>query len=131
MNLAAGAGLLRFVGCLSLEKLLFDAEICEAAHRYGGGIEIHDEDDMAALFAEATEGKGFLGLKHTRRNYRKELTMPGPLVDRAGGEVPSDAFDRCRREMDRLLSGDAPAPLPEEAQRALEEIMDSELKRYL
>ncbi len=130
MNLAAGPGLLRFVGCLSLEKLLFDAEICKAAQRFGRGIDIHDDEDKAALFSEAVSGKGFLGLKHTRRHHRKELTMPGPLVDRTGGEVMSDAFDRCRDDVDRMLEKAEPAPLPKETARALEEILEAEFKPY-
>jgi trimethylamine--corrinoid protein Co-methyltransferase len=131
MNLAAGAGLLRFVGCLSLEKLLFDAEICKAAHRFGRGIDIHDDEDKVALFSEAVSGKGFLGLKHTRRHYRQELTMPGPLVDRTGGEVISDAFDRCGDEVDRILASSDPVPFSAEANHALDEILEAEFKPYL
>ncbi len=132
MNVVSGAGMMSFIGCQSLEKLLFDAEICETALRYGRGIDLHEDTNLKDLFSEALGGKGFLGHKHTRKNYRKELFMPSELIDRSGVMgAPTDAFSRCHAEVEKLLASGPCEPLEEEVIKELTAINDAELKKYL
>ncbi|MCP4676163.1 MAG: hypothetical protein GY854_11775 [Deltaproteobacteria bacterium] len=132
MNVVSGAGMMSFIGCQSLEKLLFDAEICKTALRYGRGIDLHEDTNLTELFLEALGGKGFLSHKHTRKNYRKELFMPSELIDRSGVmSTASDAFSRCHAEVEKLLASPPCEPLPEEVEKELNAINDAELKKHL
>ena len=131
MNLAAGAGMLRFIECLSLEKLVFDAAVCDAALRFVRGIAPHPEDDLEALFMEAIGGKGFLGMRHTRLHHREELSAGDPLLDRsAAAEAPPALIERCRETVGRLAGEEAESPLAPEAERELDRILRFELERY-
>jgi trimethylamine--corrinoid protein Co-methyltransferase len=122
-HVVSGAGMLSFIGCQSLEKLVFDAEICAAALRHGRGIDLDEADDLVALFAEAVAGDGFLRLGHTRRRYRAELHTPGPSIERsATGPADEDSVARCSAEVARLLANTACDPLPDEVIKELSRI---------
>jgi trimethylamine:corrinoid methyltransferase-like protein len=131
MNMISGAGMLNFIGCQSYEKLVFDAQIALATQRYRQGITIHENPKFANLFLEAIEGKGFLSLKHTRKNHRSELLMPNQLIDRSGdGSAITDAYSRCHQEVQDLLKTPQSERLSAEVESELGKILASELKRF-
>ena len=92
---------------------------------FSGTADVHS--GIWPLFAEATAGKGFLGLKHTRRRYREELMMPGALVNRREGDS-SEAMERCLAEVERLLGDGEAEPLAPEVSAALDEILEAEFR---
>ncbi len=135
IDLVAGAGMLSFVDCQSLEKLVLDDAACGAALRLAGGIGHGSAAIAGELIAAAVAEGQMLGHRHTRHNFRKELHIPGPVVDRlsygdwrkAGAR---DAFAAAAAEVDRVLAGDPSATLAEEESRELDDLMAAEATRH-
>lgn len=127
LDVVAGAGMLNFIGCQSLEKLFFDASIASAALRIRRGIDLHPEDGLPVLFGEALGGGGFLGLPHTRTWYRRELPVPGPVVDRCQTASGISALDRSRSAVEKILASPVREPLPPNLDQALQEILNRQL----
>jgi trimethylamine--corrinoid protein Co-methyltransferase len=126
INSVSGPGMLCFENCLSLEKLLFDNEICGFAKRLARGIESPDACDLAGVFEELVREETLIGSDHTARYFRAEHYMPGPAIDRsAGDDVPSaDLVDRALQEVDDLVSTYAlPSVLDADQTGAIEEVM--------
>jgi trimethylamine--corrinoid protein Co-methyltransferase len=132
VNVISGAGILDFVRCQSLEKLVVDNEICGMAYRLIDGIAQRDEPIALNLFKDFSAETQFLSMPHTRKWYREEHTFP-KLIDR-------DPYDtwvskgrksitaRAKEEVTSLLQKNPP-PLPDkETQKALREIMMSDAR---
>ena len=106
VNIVAGAGLLNYVNCQSLEKLIIDNEVCAHAQRLVQGIRLRGEDAGFDVIRECALSGSFLTSQHTRRHFREEVYYPGPVIDRlsqgdweaAGGRSAADrAHDRVRQ----------------------------------
>ncbi len=119
VDVISGPGVLEFIGCQSLEKLVLDHEVCRSAKRAVRGIDPRPEDDVVDLVRQGVEAGQFLNLRHTRRAFRQELMFPGATMDRqdastwltAGGSL---AHETAHAEVERLLGGEgAPALAPE------------------
>jgi len=110
INSVSGPGMLCFENCLSLEKLLFDNDICGFAKRLTRGVEARDAFELAEVFEELIREESLLGSDHTVTNYRAEHYMPGAAMDRrAGDDVPSVGLvERALREVDAYLSAYTP-----------------------
>jgi trimethylamine--corrinoid protein Co-methyltransferase len=84
VNVVSGAGMLDFVSCQSLEKLVLDSEICLMAQRLIDGVAFREKtagfDVLRELAADG--GKSIMTSEHTRRYFRDEVYYPGPVVDR-------------------------------------------------
>jgi len=118
INLVAGPGMLGFVGCQSPEKLLLDDQAAGAALRMIEGISGRSADQATGLLADVVEQGDFLGHKHTRRTFRKELLIPRRLVDRAPEPAwraagALDGWEAARAEVERILAKPPAAPLEE------------------
>ena len=119
VDVVAGPGILEFVGCQSLEKLVLDHEVCRSAKRAVCGIDPRTEDDIVDLVRRGVEAGQFLNLRHTRCTFRQELMFPGATVDRQDGanwliSGGSQAHETAHTEVERLLAGEgAPALAPE------------------
>lgn len=113
VNVASGAGMLNYVICQSLEKLLIDSDVCRHAMKLAAGIPHHDDDAGASAIAECAESGSFITSAHTRRYFRGEVDYPGPVIDRLSpgdweGEGKGSAADRAHAEVRRLLSETEP-----------------------
>jgi len=127
VDVVTGAGILEFVGCQSLDKLVLDHETCRSAKRALEGIDPRAEDDVVELVRQGVEAGQFLNLRHTRDNFRQELLFPGRTVDRQEGATwamagGSAAHETARTEVDRLLGSEGAPPLAPEVARALERL---------
>lgn len=81
-NMISGAGMLDFLACFSLEKLVIDAEIIAMAKRLLAGIHTPTETLATAMF-EGINFKGdFLKQKITRELFSKEQYLPSKVLDR-------------------------------------------------
>jgi len=134
INMVSGAGMLDFESCQSMEKLLLDNESCGMALFLVRGICTDSADRAVELIGAAVDQEQLLGHPHTRRNFRKELFFPGPLIDRATyGDWEArgglDSFAAAKAEVDRLIAKGNPAPLPEETAREIERIVNGEMER--
>jgi trimethylamine--corrinoid protein Co-methyltransferase len=135
INSVSGPGMLDFENCQSLEKLVVDDEVCGMTARLVAGIEPRDDFPAAPLFTELLREKHLLIAKHTRRHLRKEITFPGPAIDRANRarwleEGALTLRQRAGREVARLIGEWRPSGLPDEAKRGLTERMESEARRW-
>ena len=129
IDVVSGPGMLEFVRCQSLEKLVLDHEACLMALRAVRGIECRD-DSILEVVREGLDAEQFLGVAHTRRWFREELLMPGASIDRTVGEVweaggRKAAAERAHEEVQRILTGEASPPLEEAVAAELRKLADS------
>jgi trimethylamine--corrinoid protein Co-methyltransferase len=133
VNVISGAGILDFIRCQSLEKLVIDNEICGMAHRLIDGITQRDDPIALDLFKDSAADTQFLSMPHTRKWYREEHMFP-KLIDRDPYDIwvskgRKSITARAKEEVENLLENNPP-PLPDkEIQNALREIMLSDAQR--
>ena len=116
-NSISGPGMLDYVNCFSLEKLVFDDEVVAHALRFVRPVEVKEDLPAAELLAELVREKHLLTSEHTLQHWPEELYLPGPMVDRTNWDQWQDQGSRDWRqranEVDRReareLRGRAPA----------------------
>ncbi|HSB65948.1 MAG TPA: trimethylamine methyltransferase family protein, partial [Anaerolineales bacterium] len=117
VNMISGAGMLDFLACFSLEKLVVDAEIVGMAKRLLAGINTPTATLATAMF-EGINFKGdFLKQKITRELFSKEQYLPSKVLDRDSirgwhqdGDL--DTLGRAKVQVQQLLSQYQPPDLP-------------------
>jgi trimethylamine---corrinoid protein Co-methyltransferase len=124
----SGAGMLDFLACHSIEKLVMDAEAIASAQRLLSGIDFQDKSLAAAMFAQTGLSGDFLKLKETRALFRREQHFPSQIIDRstsnADGAAPlPDTFARSRTRVEELLRTYQRPALAPEIERELGEIV--------
>lgn len=135
VNLVTGLGMLDFIGCLSLEKLYLDDEICgslQALRRRT--VERPDEGSVLQLMRDLTKTGQLLGHPHTRRHFREALHVPGPAFDRSSRAGPEekaagDTAARSREEVRRILSKEPTGLLDDDRRGLLARILSEEAAR--
>ncbi|MEK7407521.1 MAG: trimethylamine methyltransferase family protein [Acidobacteriota bacterium] len=135
INSVSGPGMLDFESCQSLEKLVVDNEICGMSYRLLDGIEPRDDFPAMPLFEELLREKHLLIADHTRRHLRREITFPGPVIDRANRarwlkDGAPTLGQRAAREVARLIDRYTPSRLPEETKAELTRLMEREARRH-
>jgi len=128
LDVISGPGMLNFQLTQSLEKLVLDNEACAMAMRLSAGIGAGYAGATVDLLSEVVATGHFLKAKHTRQNFRKELSFPGPAIFRESYETwtqrgAQSAQERAGEEVTRILNEGNPAPLDEEKLSALKDIM--------
>ncbi len=121
INMISGAGMLDFLACHSVEKLVIDAEAIASVQRLLAGVQ--ERPDTLAMFAAAGKTGDFLRLKETRALFREEQHFPSEVIQR-GDECSGDSFERARQRAGELVAGyrrPALAPQREAAMRAVAE----------
>ena len=82
INMISGAGMLDFLACQSVEKLVVDAEAIAMSKRLLAGM-IVQTDTLATGLFEGINFKGdFLKQKATRQLFSKEQHIPSAVIDR-------------------------------------------------
>jgi trimethylamine--corrinoid protein Co-methyltransferase len=124
INMISGAGMLDFLACFSLEKLVIDAEAIQMAKRLLSGMQVHTETLATGLFEGINFKADFLKQKATRRLFAREQYLPSPVIDR--GSIRSwqesgslDAFQRAKTRTAELLRGYRRPAAPPEAEHEL------------
>lgn len=134
INSISGPGLLDLDNGFSLEKLVVDHEICGMALRLARGIEPREDFPALPLLGELLSEKHLLIASHTRRNLRKEITFPGPVLDRSSearwrADGAETLLARSAREVERLVVAWTPSRLPESARKDLVATMEAAGRR--
>jgi trimethylamine--corrinoid protein Co-methyltransferase len=131
VNSVSGPGMHYFESCMSLEKLVFDAELCNMTRRLVAGLEPREDFPADALFDELLREKTLLTADHTLKYFHQEHYIPGPLIDRTqlqegpAGEGP-DLMQRARDEVQRHLAQyEPPEVLSAQHRRDLEGVMNA------
>jgi trimethylamine--corrinoid protein Co-methyltransferase len=135
INSISGPGMLDFVSCQSLEKLVVDNEIAGMTQRLVSGIEPRKDFPSAPIFEELMRDKHLLISTHTRRHLKDEIKFPGPVVDRANrsrwlDEGGLSLHDRAEKEVERLITSHAPSRLPDDTKTELVRLMTAEAARF-
>ncbi len=104
INMISGAGMLDFLACHSIEKLVIDAEAITSAQRLLEGIQPRTESLALAMFAQAGLHGEFLKLKETRALFRSEQHFPSDVIDRGMNLDGLDVLGRARRRVDELIA---------------------------
>ncbi len=130
INMIAGAGMLNFENCQSLEKLVIDHEICGMAQRLINGIEVNEESLAISLFKEVGPHGDFLPTAHTLKWFRKDPYVPSDVIDRKDyqtweQEGSISIVDRAKSRVTKILNEHTHQPLPEESNQKLKQIMRS------
>jgi len=108
INMISGAGMLDFLACHSIEKLVIDAEAIASAQRLIEGIEPRTESLAIEMFAQTGLHGDFLKLKETRTLFRKEQHFPSPVIDRGLATMDDSSpgvLERAAERVQDLLSG--------------------------
>ena len=119
INMISGAGMLDFLACHSIEKLVIDAEAIAAAQRLLAGVEPRTEELAVAMFAQTGFSGEFLKLKETRALFRKEQHFPSAVIDRSGDPNAPDLFTRTGQVVRDLLANYQRPPIAPEVKAAL------------
>jgi trimethylamine--corrinoid protein Co-methyltransferase len=120
INMISGAGMLDFLACHSLEKLVIDAESIASAQRLLEGIVPRTETLALGMFAQTGLSGDFLKLKETRTLFRREQHFPSAVTDRSGDPNTPDLHTRARQRVAELLENyQRPSMAPEEEKALL------------
>jgi trimethylamine--corrinoid protein Co-methyltransferase len=82
INSVSGPGMLEYVNCFSLEKLVFDDEVVAHARRFVRPVEVREDLPAGPLLEELVREKHLLTSEHTLAHWPEELYLPGPMIDR-------------------------------------------------
>ena len=129
INMISGAGMLDFLACHSIEKLVIDAEAIASAQRLIEGIEPRSESLAVAAFAETGLQGDFLKLKETRALFRKEQHFPSAVIDRglaSGSEASQGILNRAQERVEQLLAEYQRPEIPADREQALLNFAEAE-----
>jgi trimethylamine--corrinoid protein Co-methyltransferase len=134
INVVSGAGMLDFESCQSLEKLVLDNEACGMALRLVRGVSHASAAEAVELLRQLVETGSLLGHRHTRANFRAELLIPGPVIDRASYGDWEKSGSRDSRaaaadEVRRVIARGNKAPVSDEMRRELDGLIRAEGRR--
>jgi trimethylamine--corrinoid protein Co-methyltransferase len=128
VNMISGAGMLDFLACFSLEKLVIDAEIVAMAKRLLSGVHTPTETLATAMF-EGINFKGdFLKQKVTRELFSKEQYLPSKVIDRDSirgwrQDGSLDTLSRAKAQVEQLLGQYEVPSLPQDKVQDLQELV--------
>lgn len=108
INMISGAGMLDFLACFSVEKLVIDAEAIAMTKRLLRGVSQHTQTLALELFAGINFKGEFLKQKATRQLFAKEQYLPSAVIDRASirawqQDGSLDTLTRASRKVNELL----------------------------
>lgn len=134
INMISGAGMLDFLACFSVEKLVVDAEAVAMAQRLLAGIQVRTDPLATDAFARLGPTGDFLQLPETRRLFRLEQWFPSRVIDRGTlgaweESGASDTFARARERVKALLAAYARRDIAPDVERELFAVVRSEAKR--
>jgi trimethylamine:corrinoid methyltransferase-like protein len=125
-DMLCGAGLLYGARVYSIAELLLDAEIFDLARSMTDGIASGEEDLAVHVIDEVGPGGHYLAQAHTLRHMREQW-QPSYFGreawedwEAAGRPGPPD---RARERARRILAEHVPAPLPEDVEAGILEVI--------
>lgn len=134
INIISGPGILDFVGCMSLEKLIIDNEICGLALRLNKGINCSEESLAVDLIHELGPGGNYLTTDHTLRHFKEESYNPSNIIDRNDRSTwelrgSMSTFEQAQKRVQEILNTHHPVPLCKEKEEVLDEVMREILRK--
>jgi trimethylamine--corrinoid protein Co-methyltransferase len=134
INSISGPGMLDFVNCFSIEKLVVDNEICGMTYRILIGIESKEDFPTLPLYQELLKEQHLLTSQHTRRYFRKEHYFPGNIIDRSSRSKWEEQgnptlIEHAHAEVEKLIKTYQPSSLTQDIKNQLTKIMESKARR--
>jgi trimethylamine--corrinoid protein Co-methyltransferase len=116
INVISGAGILDFVSCINLEKLVIDNEICGMVLRLAKGIDCTEETMAVDLIEKLGPGGDYLSSEHTFKWFKEEPYIPSKIIDRMSRNTwetqgSKDIFQRAKEKVQELLANYKPSQL--------------------
>jgi trimethylamine--corrinoid protein Co-methyltransferase len=126
-NSVSGPGMLDYVNCFSLEKLVFDDEVVAHAKRFVRPVEVREDLPASDLIAELVKEKHLLTSEHTLQYWPEELYLPGTMVDRTNWDQWQDQGSRdwrmrANEVIDELLGSYEVEPLDEKLHKEIQDL---------
>lgn len=108
VNSVSGPGMLDYVLTFSLEKLVFDDELCGQALHFCREFAVMEDLPTLDLVRQLLAEKHLLTAGHTLSYWPRELYLPGPVFDRINRETwlqqgGRSLDQRVKAEVERLL----------------------------
>ncbi|MFX0059347.1 MAG: trimethylamine methyltransferase family protein, partial [Candidatus Heimdallarchaeota archaeon] len=128
INMVSGPGMLDFESTQSIEKLIIDNEIIGMVKRFISGIEDYGAPFAAKILDDYNDKEELLSHHTTLKLFRKELFIPGKIIDRQSRDSwkemgSKSARKRAREEAKRLISKSAIKPIDDNLQKELDKII--------
>jgi trimethylamine--corrinoid protein Co-methyltransferase len=113
VNSVSGPGMLDYVLVFSLEKLVFDNELCGQALHFVREAKLLEDLPTVDLVRQLLQDQHLLTAEHTLKYWPEELYLPGPAFDRLNRDRWDKAgqpslHQRTLAEVDRLLTAHRP-----------------------
>lgn len=110
LNMIRGVGMLDHGGAASIEKMIYDNEVCGMIHRLIDGITVNEETlALDEIKKHGHNGSGILGSEHTFKWFRKEFFMPSKdIISRVTYNVyeenkTKEIFERAKERKNQIL----------------------------
>ena len=128
INSVSGPGMLDYVNCFSLEKLVFDDELAGHAKHLLRPVEIKDDLPTRPLLEELLEDGHLLTAEHTLEHWPRELYLPGPMIDRTNHDQWQEQGsmtleERAKELIDEALFDYDTAPISEDLHTEIRELL--------
>jgi trimethylamine--corrinoid protein Co-methyltransferase len=113
VNSVSGPGMLDYVLTFSLEKLVFDDELCAQALHFVREFQVMEDLPTLHLVRELLAEKHLLTAEHTLKHWPRELYLPNPIIDRVNRETwakegSKSLQQRTHEEVDKRLAAYTP-----------------------
>ncbi len=134
-NMVSGVGMIDFLRCQSMEKLVMDAALIEYARRVAQGIETRETSLGLEQLRQNPHQADFLERSHTRKWFKMELLMPSNVIDRGSLEHwestgAMQANQQAHAMIPKLLSTYQPNHLSDELRQELHRITLSTARHF-
>ncbi len=133
VNSVSGPGMLDYVLTFSLEKLVFDDELCGQALHFCKSFEVMEDLPTLGLVRQLLADKHLLTAPHTLRHWPKELYLPGAVFDRTSRETwlkegGARLEERTKAEVERRLRAYVSPPMDPRVDAAMLDLIKRGLK---
>jgi trimethylamine---corrinoid protein Co-methyltransferase len=135
INMVSGAGMMDFESCLSLEKLVLDAEMIGMTKRLLRGIEPRDEPIALGLFRKLGHRADYLAEPHTLKWFAKELYLPSAVIERSTYDSwvrrgSTTVEQRGSQRVRALVAAYEPTPVPDALRAELRAMATAAARRF-
>ena len=133
VNSVSGPGMLDYVLVFSLEKLLFDNELCGQALHFSRAYQPLEDLPTVELVRQLLRDQHLLIAGHTLKYWPQELYLPGPVFDRLNRDTwektgQPTLSQRTLAEVERLLAAYTPIETDPRAEVELRRLIQTGLK---
>jgi len=128
VNSVSGPGMLDYVLTFSLEKLVFDDELCGQALHFCHDFTVMEDLPTVELVRQLLHDKHLLTAPHTLSYWPRELYLPGAVFDRVNRET---WLQEGGRSLDQRVKAEVERRLAAYASPQTDPLIEAELIRMI